>query len=98
MTKVKVDTGISFVEQYATVDKYLEYSCCFATLLFDCNLLKLIHCTFSTEKCDVFTLEACAKMAESLEKVLAGFVDFVMVSWVIYYLDIAVYGYQTIMK
>ena len=81
MTKVRVDTGISLVEQYTTVHKYLERGCCFANLLFDCILLKLICCTtLSTEKCDVFTLEACAKMAESLEKVLAGFVDFVMVS------------------
>ena len=37
-----------------------------------------------TEKHDMFTLEACAKMAESLQRVLAGFVDFVMVSWVIH--------------
>ena len=46
----------------------------------------------------MFTLEACAKMAESLEKVLAGFVEFVMVSWVIYYLDVAIYGHQNKMR
>lgn len=44
-----------------------------------------------TEKCDMFTLEACAQMAESLERVLTGFVDFVMVSWVIH----LVYAYPT---
>ena len=33
-----------------------------------------------TEKCGMFTLESCAQMAESLERVLTGFVDFVMVS------------------
>lgn len=46
-------------------------------------LLMLMCCLCPpTEKQDMFALEACANVAESLERILVGFVDFVMVSWV----------------